>query len=65
MAENIAGSRLNINHLKTVHRQFGEDGLQDVFTTKSSDGLLRVTSSKKVFEKVKPNLCQFLTPNHL
>lgn len=46
-AENIAGSGLNINHLKIIYHRGGEDGLRDVFVDKNCEGLPRVTNVKK------------------
>ena len=58
-AENVAGSGLNFNHLKKIFERDGEDGLQSVFTVKNSEGLPRVTSTKRVLEDVIPKLAQY------
>jgi len=46
-AEYIAGSGLNIRHLNTIYRRSREDGLEDIFTNKNSDGAPRVTKVNK------------------
>lgn len=58
-AENIAGSGLNLHHLRAIFRRCGEDGLRDVFTAKNSDNLPRVTSAKKILDEVIPKLAAF------
>ena len=57
-AENIAGSGLNLNHLKVIFKRSGEYGLHDSFTAANSDGLPRITNSKKVLEEVIPKLAK-------
>lgn len=37
-AENIAGSGLSLQHLRTIYKRGGEDGLRDVFMGKNSEG---------------------------
>ncbi|KAH3865191.1 hypothetical protein DPMN_028230 [Dreissena polymorpha] len=40
-AENIAGSGLQLMHLKTLHSRGGEDAIRDVFKMNNSEGLPR------------------------
>ncbi|XP_053381811.1 uncharacterized protein LOC128549276 [Mercenaria mercenaria] len=58
-AENIAGSGLNLSRLQRIYSRDGEDGLQNTFTVKNSEGQPRVTSSKRVLETVIPKLADF------
>ena len=58
-AENIAGSGLNLQHLKLIHQRSGEDGIRDVFTARNCDGQPRVTTSKKVLEDVIPKMSKY------
>ncbi|XP_053390105.1 uncharacterized protein LOC128553026 [Mercenaria mercenaria] len=62
-AENIAGSGLNINHLKLLHTRGGEDALKDVFISKNSEGLPRVSNNKKVLEEIVPQIAKYFE-NH-
>ncbi|KAH3811476.1 hypothetical protein DPMN_139886 [Dreissena polymorpha] len=55
-AENIAGSGLQLVHLKTLHSRGGEDAIRDVFKMNNSEGLPRVSSNKKVLEDVVPKI---------
>ncbi|XP_045215031.2 uncharacterized protein LOC123565087 [Mercenaria mercenaria] len=64
-AENIAGSGLNVEHLKVYIRRSGEDGLRDTFTAVNCDGLPRVTNSKKVLEETVPKFCQYFYQMYL
>ena len=59
-AENIAGSGLNLAHLRKICQRSGEDGLRDSFTMKNCEGLPRVTNNKKVLEEVIPKLADYL-----
>ncbi|XP_053385649.1 uncharacterized protein LOC128545990 [Mercenaria mercenaria] len=59
-AKNIAGSGLNLSRLQRIYSRDGEDGLQNTFTVKNSEGQPRVTSSKRVLETVIPKLADFL-----
>ena len=63
--ENIAGSGLHLDHLKTILRRSGEDGLTNTFTASNCDGLPRVTNSKRVLEDTIQKLCQFFRMNFL
>lgn len=58
-AENIAGSGLNLGHLKLIFKRGGEDGLVDVFSMKNNLGKPRVTTDKKVLGECIPKLCEF------
>ena len=55
-AENIAGSGLNLGNLKILHRPGGEDEIRDVFTSKNSEGLPRITICKKIIEETVPKM---------
>ena len=55
MARKIAGSGLRCNHLITVFRRSGEDGIRDLFA-ESSNGRPRVTRSTKVVQ----DICKFI-----
>lgn len=55
-AENIAGSGLNYSHLLKLHQRGGEESVRNVFLSKSSNGKARVTSSKKLLDKIIPEL---------
>ena len=59
-AENIAGSGLNLQHLRTIHKRGGEDGLRDVFMEKNSEGQPRVTNQKRILDVVIPKLGEYL-----
>ncbi|XP_060562490.1 uncharacterized protein LOC132722076 [Ruditapes philippinarum] len=58
-ADNVASSGLNFKHLQTIFQRKGEDGLYNVFTMKNSEGLPRVTNSKRVLESVIPKLVSY------
>ncbi|XP_060561615.1 uncharacterized protein LOC132721341 [Ruditapes philippinarum] len=58
-AENIAGSGLNLSHLKLLYSRGGEDALRDVFTAKNSEGLPRVTNVKKLLDEIIPKMSKF------
>ena len=60
-AENIAISGLNYSHLKVIYQRKGEDGLYNVFTMKNSQGLPRVTKTKRILEEVIPKLAEFFS----
>lgn len=60
IAEKIAGSGLNISHLRKNFQRDGEDGLYNTFVCKNSDGQPRVTNTKKTLEEVIPKLVQAL-----
>ena len=60
-AENVAGSGLNLHHLRLIYQRRGEDGLRDIFTSKNSNGLPRVTNSKKVLEEFIPKLAEYFS----
>ncbi|XP_053390362.1 uncharacterized protein LOC128553259 [Mercenaria mercenaria] len=59
-AENIAGSGLNLSHLKIIFKREGEDGLRNTFVVKNSEGQPRVTNTKRTLETVIPNLVEYL-----
>ncbi|XP_045169671.2 DNA polymerase III PolC-type-like isoform X1 [Mercenaria mercenaria] len=58
-ADNVASSGLNFKHLHTIFLRKGEDGLYNVFTMRNSEGLPRVTNSKRVLEAVIPKLVSY------
>ena len=60
LAENIAGSGLTLNHLRSIVNRQGEDGLRDIFTAKNCEGQPRVTNSKKLLDSVLPNLVSYI-----
>lgn len=60
-AENIAGSGLNLQHLKTIYSREGEDGLMNVFTGKNSEGQPRITNTKRILENVIPKLVDYFS----
>ncbi|XP_060592882.1 uncharacterized protein LOC132747499 [Ruditapes philippinarum] len=62
-ADNIASSGLNFEHLKTIFRRKGEDGLLNVFTAKNSEGQPRVTNAKRTLESVVPKLAAYFEKN--
>jgi DNA polymerase III alpha subunit (gram-positive type) len=61
-AENIAGSGLHVSlqHLRTIYKRGGEDGLRDVFMEKNSEGQPRVTNQKRILDVVIPKLGEYL-----
>ncbi|XP_045176635.2 uncharacterized protein LOC123537131 [Mercenaria mercenaria] len=63
IAENIAGSGLNLEHLRTIFSREGEDGLTNIFISKNSDGQPRVTNTKRVLESVIPKLVELFSKN--
>jgi DNA polymerase III alpha subunit (gram-positive type) len=60
-AEKVAGSGLNLIHLKKIFERDGEDGLRNIFSCKNCDGLPRVTNTKKTLEEIVPKLCKFFS----
>ncbi len=58
-ADNIAGSGLCLEHLKTIYQRHGEDGLMDTFTSKNREGQPRVTNTKRTLEAVIPKLVNY------
>jgi hypothetical protein len=58
-AENIDGSGLCLQHLRTTVSRDGEDGLRNTFTTKNDNGLPRVTNIKNILDKVVLVVCLF------
>ena len=58
-AENIAGSGLNVQHLKKINESSGEDGLRSTFTMTYGEGQPRVTNAKRTLEDVVPKLAQY------
>lgn len=64
-AENIAGSGLSSSHLKMIFNRSGEDGIVDVFMSKTVDGKPRVSKDKKLLSSVIPKICQYFSQqNH-
>lgn len=57
---NIAGSGLNLGHLRLIFKRSGEDGLVDVFSMNNSLGKPRVTPDKKVLGECIPNRAHIL-----
>ena len=62
-AENIAGSGLQLCHLRTIYNREGEGGLMNTFTVKNSERQPRVTSCKRTLESVIPKLAEYLKDN--
>lgn len=62
-ADNVAGSGLNFSHLKIIFERDGEDGLKNVFISKNSENLPRVTNNKRVLEDVIPKIAVFFKDN--
>jgi DNA polymerase III epsilon subunit-like protein len=62
-AENIAGSGLQLKHLRIICKRNGEDGLYNTFTAKNREGRPRMTSCKRTLEKVVPSLVHFFENN--
>lgn len=58
-AENIAGSGLNLQHLKLVWQRDGEDGLRNIFTAKNCIEKPRVTKDQRLLANIIPKLCLF------
>ncbi len=50
--ENIAGSGLNLSHLKLIYKRDGEDGLRNVLSMKNSIGQCRCIERKATLEDV-------------
>lgn len=59
LAENIAGSGLSLSHLRLLYKRKQSDGIRDVFVSKNSVGLPRVTSAKKTLDTVIPALAAY------
>lgn len=64
-AENIAGSGLSLSNLSAIFSRSGEDGLRDIFTAKNSEGLPRISNSKKVLEEVIPKLANYFVKSYI
>jgi DNA polymerase III epsilon subunit-like protein len=60
-AENIAGSGLNLQHLKCIFQREGEDGLRNTFIMKNCEGQPRVTNTKRTLDAVVPALANYLS----
>ncbi|XP_062607534.1 uncharacterized protein LOC134269349 [Saccostrea cucullata] len=60
-AEKVAGSGLNLGHLKKIYEREGEDGLRNIFSCKNREGQPRVTNIKKTLEEIMPKLGQFFS----
>lgn len=58
-AENVAGSGLQLTHLKKIFQRDGEDGLLNTFISPNSEGQPRVTNVKRTLESVIPKLVDF------
>lgn len=58
-AENISGSGLSLEHLRLLNRRGGEDAIRDVFTSKTVEGMPRVTNAKKILDEVVPKICSY------
>ena len=58
IAESIAGSGLQLSHLKKIYQRKGEDGLVSIFCA-DVEGKPRVTNSKKVLNTVIPKLAGY------
>lgn len=57
--ENVAGSGLTLQHLRTIYKRNGEVGLRSTFTQKNVDDQPMVTSSKKVLDESLPKMVEF------
>ena len=57
MAENIAGSGLNFNHLLRLFKRGGEDSLRSTLMAPNVNQKPRVTASKAVLDTLIPKLC--------
>lgn len=51
--ENIAGSGLNLGHLRLIFKRSGEDGLVDVFSMKNQEtkSYIRQKSVRRMYSK--------------
>ncbi|XP_069115953.1 uncharacterized protein [Argopecten irradians] len=58
--ENVAGSGLTLQHLITIYKRNGEDGLRSTFTQKNVADQPRVTRSNKVLDESLPKLVEFI-----
>ena len=61
-AENIAGSGLNLHHLRVIARRDtgdGSDNLRAAFTMLNSERKPRVTNHKKTLEEVIPKIIKY------
>lgn len=61
MAEKIAGSGLNIHHLRQIFERKGEDGLRNTFTVRNSEGKPRVTNYARTLDSIIPKLAEHFT----
>lgn len=59
IAENIAGSGLNLHHLELIWQRDGEDGLINVLSAKNSLDKPMVTKDKRLLGNIIPKLCYF------
>lgn len=64
-AENVAGSGLQLTHLKQIFQRGGEDGLLNTFVSPNSEGQPKVTNVKRTLESVIPKLVDFWGGNEL
>lgn len=51
-AQHVAGSGLQLTHLKNIFQRDGEDGLVNTFISPNSEGQLRVTNVRRTLECV-------------
>lgn len=58
-AENVAGSGLQLTHLKKIFQRDGEDGPFNTFISPNCEGQPRVTNVKRTLESVIPKLVDF------
>lgn len=52
LAGKVAGSGLNLGHLKKIFERDGEDGLPNTFSCKNCEGQPHVTNSKKTLVEI-------------
>ncbi|XP_056018341.1 uncharacterized protein LOC125682729 isoform X2 [Ostrea edulis] len=62
-AENVAGSGLQLTHLRKNFQRDGEDGLRSTFIAPNSEGQPRVTNVKRTLESVVPKLVDYFVKN--
>ena len=61
--ENIAGSGLQLCHLRTIYQREGKYGLLNTFTEKNSEDQPRVTNCKRTLESVIPKIAEYFKDN--
>lgn len=61
LAGKVAGSGLNLGHLKKIFERDGEDGLPNTFSCKNCEGQPHVTNSKKTLVEIIQKLRFFFS----